>query len=54
MKMTVFGLLRRVFWQKSTDVSEVLAAYIIRATIARQPDYTVQQLRDNHLHKKER
>jgi hypothetical protein len=30
MKMAVFWLLRRVVWKKFTDVSEVLAACIIR------------------------
>jgi hypothetical protein len=29
MKMLSFGLLRHVVWQKITDVSEVLAAFII-------------------------
>jgi hypothetical protein len=29
--MAVFGLLRRVVWQKFTDVSEALVASIIRA-----------------------
>jgi hypothetical protein len=54
------GLLRRVVWWKSTDVSEVLAAFIIRAMRNRPndegskylwnvgkllPDYTAQQPR---------
>jgi hypothetical protein len=30
MKMSVFWLLRRVVWYKFTDISEVLAAFIIR------------------------
>jgi hypothetical protein len=38
MRMAVFGLLRRVVWQKFTDVSEVLAASIIRTiALAQQP-----------------
>jgi hypothetical protein len=37
MKMAVFWLLRLVVWYKFTDVSEVLAASIIREIAAQQP-----------------
>jgi hypothetical protein len=39
MKIAVSGLLRRVVWWKSADVSEVLAASIINALMmkAQQP-----------------
>jgi ABC-type uncharacterized transport system permease subunit len=45
MMMAVFWVVAPCSLEKFTDVSEVLAASIIRAVVALLPDYTVLQPR---------
>jgi hypothetical protein len=48
-KMAVFWLLRRVVWERYTDVLEVLAASIIRVI-----SQIVDNPEDSHLHSRRR